>query len=68
MAWSDVSDDDKLRCAMLWELVWPSGGAADTTARLEKMVAYHNAQTDHTVGEPSRALRHPNDGPRLVSR
>ena len=39
MAWSDVSDDDKLRCAMLWELVWPSGDAADTTARLEKMAA-----------------------------
>lgn len=37
MAWSDVSDDDKLRCAMLWELVWPSDNAADTTARLEKM-------------------------------
>ncbi len=49
MAWSDVSDDDKLRCAMLWELVWPSGETTDTTARLEKMEERYNAHCDHFV-------------------
>lgn len=48
-SWRGLEHDLQLRCAQLWESVWPSTAAGDTAARLHKMNARCADLTDDLV-------------------